>query len=300
MRSSRLTNTQKEKIKHRIYAAFLLVAICTLVYCIKGINTNMESITKTINSLNERQEMLEDSIGTLNTELQNQQAITQKITGLLEKQNNIEGYDGDPAFYGGMSDRSSTTTIGATRGSLNPLVAREVALDIRIENVEKAQEANIEQLEAKKNDFSTFYAPVSGDTDLGRYVNISKEEFNKWVNEKAPKSSPFYNKGDVFLKASEITGLDPKYIFAHAALESGYGSSHLALTRGNYFGINAVDSNPGAAYHMGECLESGVIEGAKWIKEKYYNKGRTTLNKMKAAGYASDDKWVSMIVSLMN
>jgi len=49
---------------------------------------------------------------------------------------------------------------------------------------------------------------------------------------------------------------------------------------------------------MGDNLEEGIINGAKWIKEKYYDKGRTTLNKMKAAGYASDSKWVGNIVIL--
>lgn len=140
-------------------------------------------------------------------------------------------------------------------------------------------------------------------TDLGDNAAISVEDMNKIIDYYdgiVNGGTPFKDKGYVFVKAAEETGLNPIYLFAHAACESGYGNSYLAITRGNYFGINAVDSNPDAAYAMGDSVEAGIMAGARWIKENYYDDGLVTLQQMKDAGYASSPKWEHDIVSVAN
>jgi beta-N-acetylglucosaminidase len=139
-------------------------------------------------------------------------------------------------------------------------------------------------------------------TDLGENVHISVEEMDKIIQyyEKANGKTAFSGHAATFVEAAEETGLNPIYIFAHAATESAFGTSHLAVARHNYFGINAVDNDPGLAYSMGSSLDEGIKAGARWIKQNYYNKGYTTLASMHQAGYASDPSWSSEIASLAN
>lgn len=148
---------------------------------------------------------------------------------------------------------------------------------------------------------------INNTTDLKLTAKYTVEDMNKIINEwdkHVKNGTPFKDQGHVFVKAAEETGLNPIYILAHAAWESGWGNSHIARDKGNYFGINAVDrSSYHSAYSMGSTLEEGIISGAIWIKNNYYNKGKTDLNKMIYGGkaYASDkDKWISGIISIAN
>ena len=113
-------------------------------------------------------------------------------------------------------------------------------------------------------------------------------------------SSEFKDKGDAFIQAAQETGYNPIYILAHAACESAWGSSYIARTKNNYFGINAVDHDPGQSYHMGGSLEEGLSSGARWIYVNYYSNGYTSLSQMKNAGYATDPNWSYAIVGIMN
>ena len=54
---------------------------------------------------------------------------------------------------------------------------------------------------------------------------------------------------------------------------------------------------------MGDSFKDGIINGAIWIKENYYNIGETTLYSMIYGGlqYSSaTDDWISSITSIMN
>ena len=51
---------------------------------------------------------------------------------------------------------------------------------------------------------------------------------------------------------------------------------------------------------MGDSVEEGIIEGAKWIKANYYDNGYTTLGAMKRANYATDPNWPYNITNIMN
>ena len=140
-------------------------------------------------------------------------------------------------------------------------------------------------------------------SDLAEYKDMSVEDMDKiidYYDSHINGGTPFKGKGYVFVQASKETGLNPIYIFSHAVVESGFGKSYLAQTRHNYFGINAVDSNPENAYSMGDSIDSGIINGAHWIKETYYENGYTNLYSMKKAGYASDSEWYEKISEVAN
>ena len=140
-------------------------------------------------------------------------------------------------------------------------------------------------------------------TDLGYCSELSVDEINKIIDyyeQHASHGTAFAGHGEAFIKAAEITGLNPIYIFAHAACESDFGQSYYGQVHHNYFGINAVDSNPDLAYVMGDGVDAGIIAGAMWIKENYYDDGLTTLKSMHDAGYASSESWADTIASIAN
>ena len=140
--------------------------------------------------------------------------------------------------------------------------------------------------------------------DLGkRLQGITATQINNWIRAKAP-NSPFNGQGQVFIEAQKQSGLDARYILAHAALESAWGTSRIGRQYHNYFGINAYDSNPdNAKKSSNRSLQAGIINGAVWIKEHYYNRGQKTLYAMNhdknGHNYASDKAWGDKIANIM-
>ena len=140
--------------------------------------------------------------------------------------------------------------------------------------------------------------------DLGkRLQGITATQINNWIRAKAP-NSPFNGQGQVFIEAQKQSGLDARYILAHAALESAWGTSRIGRQYHNYFGINAYDSNPdNAKKSSNRSLQAGIINGAMWIKEHYYNRGQKTLYAMNhdknGHNYASDKAWGDKIANIM-
>ena len=51
---------------------------------------------------------------------------------------------------------------------------------------------------------------------------------------------------------------------------------------------------------MGDDVDQGIINGAKWIASNFYNNGYTTLDDMQAGGYATNQEWKYKIQSVMN
>lgn len=138
--------------------------------------------------------------------------------------------------------------------------------------------------------------------DLGKTVaGITAEELDAWIDQVAPEGSSMRGLGSTFLEAGKQSGLDPRYLVSHAALETGWGGgySNGDPNKGNWFGIGADDSNPDNAKKYGD----GIIGGAKWIADNYYSQGQTTLDSMRNNGgehqYATDPEWDKKIASIM-
>jgi beta-N-acetylglucosaminidase len=140
-------------------------------------------------------------------------------------------------------------------------------------------------------------------TDLGKNIYLDASDIDKIINSwdsKIDNGTRFKGKGEIFIEASRETGLNPIYILAHAATESNWGKSPIAMDKHNYFGINCIDTNPSAGYIMGDNMYDGIVGGAKWIQMNFYNNGYKTLDGMKKANYATDKKWERNIVNIMN
>lgn len=143
-------------------------------------------------------------------------------------------------------------------------------------------------------------------TDLSVINTITSEDINTIIdywNSLSDIEIAFVGEGQTFIDASKYTGLDPVYILAHAALESAWGTSDMAISKHNYFGIGAVDHDPDNSYIMGNDQYQGIVDGAIWIRENYYDAGQTSLYSMRYNNgineYCTSDTWVYEILDII-
>lgn len=76
------------------------------------------------------------------------------------------------------------------------------------------------------------------------------------------------NLGQAFLDAETDYGLNALFILSHAAIESAWGTSQLATGRNALFGLNAYDTNPGAA--TGYATKADSVSGYASFMNSYY------------------------------
>ena len=190
-------------------------------------------------------------------------------------------------------------------------------LRLTIEDLEAKSEQQSEKLaklekivsESKPYDANNYSRGTLENKPLNKYAVISVEELNEWIAERAPADSPFIGKAEIFLEAAKESELDPKYIIAHAGLESGWGTSDIARDKYNFFGISAFNHDPYNSAKTFDSFKQGIIEGAKWIKRNYIDNGQDTLSKMiygdKDNVYCVNDdgtpsqSWIDKIVSII-
>lgn len=135
-------------------------------------------------------------------------------------------------------------------------------------------------------------------TDLKKPASIpTATQLNEIINKRAKRNSPMYNMGEAFVNAAKESGLNPVALIAFAGWESGWGSNTITNNgKYNFYSIGAIDSNPvGGAYRF-DSPSNGIVAGAVWIRRNYYDRGQTSLYKMRNSksgthNYASDPNW---------
>ena len=148
------------------------------------------------------------------------------------------------------------------------------------------------------------------DQDLLSWSVPNVEDLNAWINEKVASyekkngvTSAFRDNGQAFLNAAAESGLDPRYLIAHAILESAGGTDHKALKSNNYFGYGAFDSNVSNMYKYSYgTVEEGLTEIAKKIAKGYYSQGYDSIRRMRWNGkkqYATATHWDTSIAEIM-
>lgn len=140
-------------------------------------------------------------------------------------------------------------------------------------------------------------------TGLRTGFNMSPAEINAWIEQKAPAGSVMRGMGQAFHEAAKQTGLDVRYLVAHAAHETAWGTSRIVKDKANWFGIAAYDSSPYSSAYSYKDYGAGIIEGAKWLLDNYINAGQNTLYLMNHGhswhNYASDPEWDEKIARIM-
>lgn len=142
--------------------------------------------------------------------------------------------------------------------------------------------------------------------DLGKTVDtLTAGQLNEWINANAPEGSLMYNQGEAYMEAGKVSGLDPRYLVAHSAHETAWGTSNIVKDKNNFYGIGAFDDTPYSSAHGYEGAKAGIIEGSKFIASDYYSQGQTTLSSMhrdpsgSGHNYATDPGWADKIARTM-
>lgn len=247
----------------------------------------------------------------------------EKLDKLIEK---MESTPSISNVYNITAQPNSVTVLGSTPNSVvinygtesevkaEKTLSNKIVLDNALDSIQDLSDSNVSLENLKDREFKKLeLQPIiikHPKEYVGCYYNLkiqthlNSDDMNKIIDywdKHISGGTAFKGKGDVFIEASRKSGLDPVYILSHAAWESKWGKSELAITKANYFGIAAYDFNPySSAYVMGDSMEDGIINGAMWIKRNYYDHGYTNLNAMIQYGnYASDQNWSEGISNIM-
>lgn len=157
-------------------------------------------------------------------------------------------------------------------------------------------------------DVDYFDSIFTGYTDIGFNSGVTAEQLDAattYYQKYQDFENQYLDKGWVFIEAQEKSGIDALWLYSMSAHESGWGTSYLAMNKGNYYGIGAWDSDPiGLASYMGDSFYEGIVEGAIWISEHYYQQGMVSMEAMNSTpGYSyapGNTVWIPTISAFIN
>ncbi len=144
--------------------------------------------------------------------------------------------------------------------------------------------------------YYNYYQYVPGRTK----TSYTSNDINNYIENNTPSNSIMREQGHAFVKAQEKYGVNASIIVGIAMNESGKGTSSIATSKNNIFGLNAVDSSPNESANYFESVEQCINEFAShWMSKGYYNptdwryEGSSLGNKGLGVNvrYASDPYW---------
>jgi peptidoglycan hydrolase-like protein with peptidoglycan-binding domain len=133
--------------------------------------------------------------------------------------------------------------------------------------------------------------------------SVTASQIDSWIAANHP--GDMEGLGQYFINAQNTYGTNATYLLAHAALETGWGTSSLALNKNNWFGYGAYDRD---AYGYGGTFPSSeyAIMFEAWeVRQNYLTPGASnyhsspTLNGMNA-NYATSSTWADSIGEIMS
>ena len=154
------------------------------------------------------------------------------------------------------------------------------------------------------NIFYNYYQYLS----LRSKASYTAEDINTYFANNTPTDSVLRNTGEYFIKAQSKYGVNASAMVGIAMNESGKGTSTIAKTKNNIFGINAVDSNSNGANYFNsieDCIDTfateymtnGYLNPKSW---KYYSGHLGNKNLGCNVKYASDPYWGEKSSSFMH
>lgn len=174
--------------------------------------------------------------------------------------------------------------------SVNPAGIRAGISDVRVE--------------APEGNYCTHY--IHSDLpagDVGNTMFVTKEDMRTLIDhycELYPDSA-FSGCEEAFIEASNLTGLDPLFLFSLAGIESGWGTSKPHIKQGNPYSMGMYGDGKHVGYNVADTFYDGIIVGACYIYEHYYKNGQTTLYLMNHMGdhsyCAGDSSWEKQIAT---
>lgn len=193
--------------------------------------------------------------------------------------------------------------------SLNTIAADNSEENFESETVEIDEDAQIVDIEPETvvSDIIEPYTWFGGYSDIGSYSAVTAEQLDactEYYSKYQSFDNQFLGKGYVFIEAGKQSGLDPLWLYAVSVYESGWGTSDLAINKSNYYGIGAWDTDITKAKVMADDFENGIINGAIWIADHYYNNGMNSMQAMNSVpnhSYAPGNTvWIPTISEFIN
>jgi beta-N-acetylglucosaminidase len=143
--------------------------------------------------------------------------------------------------------------------------------------------------------------PFTHDTDL-----LSQSGYAAWmIDELLLATTPLPRLGAAFTRAERDTGINARYLVAHAILETGWGTSWIAQVKHNLFGHHAYDRDPLRYATRFPTFAAGIAAVSKEIRASYLSpdgrwwRGFATLRGVNRF-YASDVLWADKVAVLAN
>ena len=142
---------------------------------------------------------------------------------------------------------------------------------------------------------------------LRSQTKYSGTELNSMINQYTSNSSKMRNTGTNFANRQNLYGTNALLMASVGALESGWGSSSIAQTKNNLFGLNAVDSAPGEKADVYKSIDACIQTFAEtYLSKRYLRAGWDFYHGGflgdKASGmnvsYASDPYWGEKIAAV--
>ncbi len=137
-------------------------------------------------------------------------------------------------------------------------------------------------------------------------TSITAEDFNRYLASKNLSSSVIESKGDKFIEAGTNNSVNAAYLFSVACHESAFGTSQIAKTKNNLFGIKVYDSSTGSGTTY-NTVEDCINTASKYIfslgyadaagDSRYYGAYLGNKEGGMNVKYASDPYWGEIIAS---
>ncbi|HJV45309.1 MAG TPA: glucosaminidase domain-containing protein [Bacillota bacterium] len=109
--------------------------------------------------------------------------------------------------------------------------------------------------------------------------------------------------GKAFVEAERAYHVNAYYLMAHAAWESGWGSSKISQEKNNLFGYMAYDHNPYVNAHGFKNKADSIDKVARYVSENYLDENGEFYRGPHLSGmninYATDRNWKKGIASVM-
>ncbi|MBF0713652.1 glucosaminidase domain-containing protein [Gemella sp. GH3] len=143
--------------------------------------------------------------------------------------------------------------------------------------------------------------------NLKTTTNYTAEDLNNIIRQTGGVTSKLLNKGATFKEAERRYGVNALYLLSHAALESNWGRSRIAIDKNNFFGIAAYDNSPYESATKFDNVDAGILGAARWINSRYLvgnafpARGAYLGNKSGGMNvyYATDPEWGYKIARIM-
>ena len=148
--------------------------------------------------------------------------------------------------------------------------------------------------------YYNYYQYLSLHTTASFTGSTYNQHVQNYLAENSSKNSKMVDAGDLFVAAQDKYTVNALLVFGLAVNESNWGTSNIANTKNNLFGLNAVDASAAESANTFKSVEQCINEFAyEWVHKDYLNgsdgryRGPHFGNKNSGMNvkYASDPYW---------